>query len=992
MKSYWHDARPSGRNGGNAEPFEENPVVENPIRPSQNIEGVECGAMDHRKFGQEDDLGLQGTLRKHTSQRWMEHKHKPTAEGLHDQPIEYADFFIDPITNRRVPKHTFWSNAEDGTDTPVKTFKAYRSTFVKDDDISKQRNEDLQRVPKDEDSNSSDIAQDYQVGQDLRKLRPETENPASIPTDGVSYDDLLRYKPFQNPEFGENLASNAKKLSEDLDSRSDYQHVLDETHKKFDDLMPPNDNIETGGCKPLVVDELASRVQHAETYEVDQGTREADDKPEELLVAGLSDEVGNPEDLLYKYPTGITIDQIKEEIRVFLKGDDETLTLPPMDSETRKSIHKICVGLNVRFKSTGWDDQRRPLLRRTKRIYPYTKEVELLLSKLTEGNSLERGAKSMGFNDESVTPQVLSQYRSFIDFEATEPENYLELTGKDLRARYAESRPEKSSDLQDGHEPVVSDAANGEDHDQSETSEIKYHALEEYPVLETDPALQESDVQAAYDISSSNALGKDDGFTSGRVVPEKLNSVYRGQGRKATSLGRNSPEETDGHAMTSTELLERLSSVKDDLEKLAPDGQDHGLQRKHYDGLETSAKKHEQVSDAHDEKAALAVKSAKARSQEGDVARDKMTGNYVRDFPEEFEKNWTQTLSSAQTGADTFPETGATAESESMDGGLEGAFGRPAPPKIQPALDRHKGTKAATEQEDFSSDEAQSLETSHSAALGEDSQLLLDVNQHGTAIGAENDMFNAVEEVIKTTNEDSTAAVNQTKPASRETVSGSDGEPVLYKILAYDPTMQEIKIAQTSSMVPDFASALSPADALLRLSHPTRFFPHFAGLEAEGFEIASGSGDVLVFRKARPSEDARVKDTAIQTAETTSHSQSTERRVNPIDMTGRVAWASPASANFASPTGYVKYENLPETEASNLPPPPRVAYNINLRREEPVYSGPKHNSYGEKKQKSRLGKRLLVGGVWFAGISYGLGVISEYFTTGGIDGLGPQGL
>jgi hypothetical protein len=77
-------------------------------------------------------------------------------------------------------------------------------------------------------------------------------------------------------------------------------------------------------------------------------------------------------------------------------------------------------------------------------------------------------------------------------------------------------------------------------------------------------------------------------------------------------------------------------------------------------------------------------------------------------------------------------------------------------------------------------------------------------------------------------------------------------EPTIYKILAYDPTMQSISTADTTSIVADSASPLTPAEVLLRLSNPTKFFPHFEPLQAQGYEIVSGSGDVLVFRKVRP--------------------------------------------------------------------------------------------------------------------------------------------
>lgn len=199
-------------------------------------------------------------------------------------------------------------------------------------------------------------------------------------------------------------------------------------------------------------------------------------------------------------------------------------------------------------------------------------------------------------------------------------------------------------------------------------------------------------------------------------------------------------------------------------------------------------------------------------------------------------------------------------------------------------------------------------------------------------------------------------------------------EPTVYRILAYDPTMQKINVAETTSVVPDQASPLSPAEVLLRLSNPTKFFPHFAPLQAEGFEIVSGSGDVLVFRQVRP-------------LKITSHGGASP--VNPIDMMGKPA-ALPNAAAFVSPTGFVNYD-VPQAEEETQAPAFRS--NIDVRREEPVFSGPKSTAREEARThpKDGVGKRVLIGGAWVAGISYALGVVSEYFITGGTDGRGPTG-
>ncbi|KAI0970176.1 hypothetical protein F4678DRAFT_437733 [Xylaria arbuscula] len=204
-------------------------------------------------------------------------------------------------------------------------------------------------------------------------------------------------------------------------------------------------------------------------------------------------------------------------------------------------------------------------------------------------------------------------------------------------------------------------------------------------------------------------------------------------------------------------------------------------------------------------------------------------------------------------------------------------------------------------------------------------------------------------------------------------------EPTVYKILAYDPNLQTVNVAETTSVVPDLASPLSPTEVLLRLSNPTKFFPHFAPLQSEGFEIISGGGDLLVFRQVRHPKVG---------------TQAGATPVNPIDMMGR-STAVPNAAAFVSPTGFVNYDVPPVVEESAEPP---FRSNINVRREEPVFSGQKTASRQREKEREKsqksgrsTGEKVAIGGVWAAGIAYALGVVSEYFYTGGTDGKGPTG-
>lgn len=193
------------------------------------------------------------------------------------------------------------------------------------------------------------------------------------------------------------------------------------------------------------------------------------------------------------------------------------------------------------------------------------------------------------------------------------------------------------------------------------------------------------------------------------------------------------------------------------------------------------------------------------------------------------------------------------------------------------------------------------------------------------------------------------SSIKEEQEAERaaETVAAEE-QSTLYKILAYDPTTQTINIAETTSVAPDSAKPLSPTEVMLKLSNPSKFFPHFGPIQAQGFEIVSGSGDVLVFRKIREVVEPPP--------------------VNPIDMMGRQP--VPDMGGFASPTGFVNYdfpirEIEPETAKSKV------------RREEDVFSGPRVEQYDTKPKKGGFLKKTAKGVAYVAGTAYVIGAACE---------------
>ncbi|KAL2267325.1 hypothetical protein VTJ83DRAFT_4602 [Remersonia thermophila] len=223
--------------------------------------------------------------------------------------------------------------------------------------------------------------------------------------------------------------------------------------------------------------------------------------------------------------------------------------------------------------------------------------------------------------------------------------------------------------------------------------------------------------------------------------------------------------------------------------------------------------------------------------------------------------------------------------------------------------------------------------------------------------------------------------------------------PTIYKVLAYDPTTQSIHIAEATSSVPTedrHTTPLTPAEVLPGISHPAKFLPHFARLQAEGFEIVSGSGDVLIFRKVREST------VAASAEEAGTNEGGRLSAINPIDMTGepRADDLSVKALRFSSPTGFVNYCDLPlpgesrlRSEAEQDGAGERRGGGEALRNssESGAYKhGEEMGGNQSSRKKSGLPRKLALGTASLAGAAYSIGVVTEYFRNGGVDGRGPK--
>ncbi|KAI1370271.1 hypothetical protein F4677DRAFT_438816 [Hypoxylon crocopeplum] len=92
---------------------------------------------------------------------------------------------------------------------------------------------------------------------------------------------------------------------------------------------------------------------------------------EELRSMGLLGKNVNPDDLRIKYIGGMSLDDLANELEVFLLGSREQLVLPPFDRNTRRTIHALANKFKIKSQSAGKGLDRSPVLYRTKATLPF---------------------------------------------------------------------------------------------------------------------------------------------------------------------------------------------------------------------------------------------------------------------------------------------------------------------------------------------------------------------------------------------------------------------------------------------------------------------------------------------------------------------------------------------------------------------------------------------------------------------------------------------
>ncbi|KAL1847602.1 hypothetical protein Plec18170_008499 [Paecilomyces lecythidis] len=268
-----------------------------------------------------------------------------------------------------------------------------------------------------------------------------------------------------------------------------------------------------------------------------------------------------------------------------------------------------------------------------------------------------------------------------------------------------------------------------------------------------------------------------------------------------------------------------------------------------------------------------------------------------------------------------------------------------------------------------SSQEEQDAQNSHHSSQLDD--LLKDTRRFNESRDA---LMEQITEALGRIERKASPEPTRTEPSSGSTSPTTSNT---YRVLAYDPFTHSVSSAETSSSLYSTNETLHPAEVLPRLNNPAKFLPHFAAMQAEGYEIVSGGGDILVFKKVREAE-------AVATAsEDASVISGSEERTAELRHNGKDSKSSSTSASSSSPRMVHRQETVFSGGPPNwspYPPPPPVEPTAEDRRKA------KEESFLRK-----TSRRVLLTGTATAAICYAIGVVSEYFRTGGSDGRGPEG-
>ncbi|KAF7191638.1 Protein SQS1 [Pseudocercospora fuligena] len=145
----------------------------------------------------------------------------------------------------------------------------------------------------------------------------------------------------------------------------------------------------------------------AESWDADRKSKRAKKiERQELRRQGLLGTAGRKgkADLDARYPLGMTMRNVHDEIRDFLEGDFQERAFPPMDKANRKALHEICTALNLNSKSQGAGKKRFPVIYKTSRTREYDETMFFKITSASSRGFLSNHSKAKKFAKKTGGP------------------------------------------------------------------------------------------------------------------------------------------------------------------------------------------------------------------------------------------------------------------------------------------------------------------------------------------------------------------------------------------------------------------------------------------------------------------------------------------------------------------------------------------------------------------------------------------------------------
>ncbi|RGP75138.1 conserved serine-threonine rich [Fusarium longipes] len=859
------------------------------VRPGANIEDVERSAIDHLFRG--DD---KANIRKAT----LTNGHhftglRPNETTIGSNVYNGDASFIDPITNRRIPK-----SPKTAATPRYDDLEAYKPIdFVKAtaEVDSTPKYDDLDKYKPITDAEESEKPAEPKYD-DLDKYEPVIDETPTKEK-AVEYDDLDQYGPIKyNEPDGQRQPTKEEdsKKYKDLDKYSSAdidspftkrQLTAEEKSKVYQDLnqYKPVYWNEPDGLKEKSAEELSKNYDDLNKYEAvywnePDGLRE---RTAEEVSKDYKD-VDSYGPVQWSEPDGLRRLTPEEESKKYDDLDDYTKPFEASKSVLR-AHEKAQMDTTMRGK---------PLASKV------DAPVEDFASKYDDLHLYGPVRWNEPDGLRKLTPEELSKnYDDLHLYGAVrwnEPDGLRRPTAEEKSKNYKDTHLYATRDLSPPitrvHPEEASKAyndlpgyrhyANADDaipRIHPEEASKQYTDLDAYASFENDaPQAKQAHAEVASkkykDLHKYPSAGFEETIQAQHVHPEELTKVY-------TDLGSYRPTEFVSQDQAYPVHPEEASKVYQDLHKYTavshnePNGNmsipldevARGLRE--FDSKAGSQESPDTTSNAYcgtpnrsfpdsmetdvhldDSGSAESIRAAVLRraqqnsqptrnqdfsSNNDTVAERTLTGNYARDFPEEFVASWSRNNSSSKSTL--LPNTSevkpssekqvpTTIEDNDELGSMDESFpveGR----KLQPALNRYSGKVY----KDTYSHEPQGLQTSYSEECG------------SSTVPVWEKHYEPKSESPKTTE----------VPCS-----------IFYKILAYDPVSKMMSVVQTTSNVDGNKGPMSLPSALIQLAEPAKFVPYLASLQKQGYEVVSGSRQMLVFRQVRSTSGESV-DTGI---------------------------------------------------------------------------------------------------------------------------------